>query len=483
VSPAQETLLRGIYGLPLPSSGHLDLWHQCTGRTTYAGQPFGEVTVIAGARSGKDSRILCPAMAYESVFGGHEAHLAKGEQAMIPLVAQDQRGTRVAYGYLRDYLTGSPLLSQMLEEPPLMSELHLTNRITVLSFPCTLRSMRAFSIPAAALDELAFYRLEGQADSDAEIQTSTRRGMLAFPAPRLVKASTPYMKGGVVFEDFRRAWGQDDPDLLVWRAPTALMNPSVTVARLERERRLDPVRFPREYEAEFTDDVASFVSRDTVERCVIPGRHGLPPVAGVAYVAFVDPSGGARDSMTLCIAHSETRSARRIVVVDVLRERPAPFSPEGVVAEFATLCRAYRCAVVTGDRYGGLWPEEQFRKHGVRYEVSDRVKSDLFCDLLPELMAEAVELPDLPVLVTQLAALERRASRGGRESVEKPIGRHDDAANAVAGAVWGIARHSRCSGGGARPIINGRIRTDMSDEEAAAYFDKLDAAQWYFNWR
>ena len=70
VSPAQETLLRGIYGLPLPSADHLDLWHQCTGRETYPAQPFGEVTVIAGARAGKDSRIAAPVVLYEALFGG-----------------------------------------------------------------------------------------------------------------------------------------------------------------------------------------------------------------------------------------------------------------------------------------------------------------------------------------------------------------------------------------------------------------------------
>src|SRR5262249_46729494 len=38
----------------------------------------------------------------------------------------------------------------------------------------------------------------------------------------------PHLRGGVLFEDFKRAWGQDDSDLLVWRTPSALMNPSLT---------------------------------------------------------------------------------------------------------------------------------------------------------------------------------------------------------------------------------------------------------------
>ena len=58
------------------------------------------------------------------------------------------------------------------------------------------------------LGEIGFYRLEGSVDSDAEIQASVRRGMPSFPAPRLVKVSTPYMGSGVLYEDFKRAWTQ-----------------------------------------------------------------------------------------------------------------------------------------------------------------------------------------------------------------------------------------------------------------------------------
>jgi hypothetical protein len=49
--------------------------------------------------------------------------------------------------------------------------------------------------------------------------------MIGFPTTRLVKISTPYMRGGVLYEDFQSSFGQDDPDLLVWRASSRLMNP------------------------------------------------------------------------------------------------------------------------------------------------------------------------------------------------------------------------------------------------------------------
>ena len=218
LSPAQTVLLKSIYGLSL-NKEELELFQQCTGREKYPGHAFGEVTVIAGARAGKDSRIAGPVAVYEAIFGGHEKHLAKGERAIIPIVAQDARATRIAFGYVREYLTRSPLLAGMVEDV-LSTEISLNNRLTISCFPCTSRSLRGWSIPAGVMDELGFYRLEGQADSDGEVQASIRRGMLNFPQPRLVKISTPYMRGGVLYEDFKNGFGKDNSDLLVWKAPS-----------------------------------------------------------------------------------------------------------------------------------------------------------------------------------------------------------------------------------------------------------------------
>lgn len=177
LSPAQEVLLSGIYGLPLTVEQR-DLWKLCTGRDTYTGQPFGEVTVLAGARSGKDSRIAGPIVLYEAFFGGHQERLSKGETAMVPLVAQDARASRIAFAYIRDYLAASPILSSEVEEV-LATEIRLAGRVTIGCFPCTLRSLRGWSMPAGVLDEVAFFRIEGQADSDVEVQASIRRGMLS----------------------------------------------------------------------------------------------------------------------------------------------------------------------------------------------------------------------------------------------------------------------------------------------------------------
>src|SRR2546426_2208760 len=213
ISPAQRTLLKSAYGLPLDDE-EFDLFRACTGRATYPGHAFSEITVVSGARGGKDSRVAAPVVLYEALFGGHERHVAKGETGTIVLVAQDRAATGVAFNYITAYLQRSPVLAAMLDGEPLANSLRLRNGLVIQCFPCTLRSMRGYSVPVSILDELSFFRLEGSADSDAEIQASVRRGMINFANARLIKISTPYMRSGVLFDDFQRGYGVDDPDLL-----------------------------------------------------------------------------------------------------------------------------------------------------------------------------------------------------------------------------------------------------------------------------
>ena len=82
---------------------------------------------------------------------------------------------------------------------------------------------------------------------------------------------------------------------------------------------------------------------------------------------------------------------------------------------------------------------EQFRKHGIVYETAPKPKSDLYRDLLPLVNSKLVDLVDHPKLTSQLASLERRTARGGRDSIDHAPGAHDDIANAVSGVVGAIS--------------------------------------------
>ena len=112
-----------------------------------------------------------------------------------------------------------------------------------------------------------------------------------------------------------------------------------------------------------------------------------------------------------------------------------PFSPEKVAEELAGFFRAYGISTITGDPYGGEWPREQFRKHGIVYVPSERSKSEIYLEALPLLNAGRIELLDHSRLFAQLVSLERRTARGGRDTIDHPPQAKDDIANAVCGAV------------------------------------------------
>ncbi len=159
------------------------------------------------------------------------------------------------------------------------------------------------------------------------------------------------------------------------------------------------------------------------------------------YNAFVDPSGGSADDMTLAICHRENE----VTVLDCVRVVRPPFSPEAAVVEFAQTLQSYGVVSVVGDRYAGEWPRERFAVHGIKYEPSAAPKSDLYRDLLPMLNAGRVELLDHAKLVSQLCQLERRTARSGKDSIDHPQGGHDDVINSVAGALVAAASQRRAA--------------------------------------
>ena len=215
------------------------------------------------------------------------------------------------------------------------------------------------------------------------------------------------------------------------------MNTTVAQEVIDQADADDPAVAAAEYGAEFRRDIEGYVSREALDDATVHGRRELPPIRGVSYRAFVDPSGGTQDSMTLAIGHRDGDRA----ILDALREVHAPFAPEQVVTEFVDLLRPYRVTRIGGDRYAGEWPREVFRKLGVAYQVCETAKSDLYQRLLPSLNSGQVELLDHPRLLAQLSNLERRTARGGRDSIDHPPRAHDDVANAAAGVLVDVLGH------------------------------------------
>jgi hypothetical protein len=439
---AWRAFLAALFGLKMEREA-LRLYAQCTSRSAPPARGgFDEAWVIVGRRGGK-SFTTALVGAYAGAFVDYRPHLAPGERATVLILACDRKQSRVIFRYLRAFFREIPMLARMVQREDSES-LDLTNGVTIEVGTASFRSTRGYTLAAVLADETAFWRSDESANPDTEILAALRPGLVTIPGARLLCIGSPYARRGAMWDAFRRHFGRDDSRVLVWKAPSRVMNPTLPERVVQDAIDRDPLAAAAEYMAEFRTDVESFIARETVEACTGDAAE-LPPAEGVRYAAFVDPSGGSADAMTLAIAHKDAATGR--AVLDAVRVRRPPFSPESVVAEFAMLLKAYRITSVKGDRYAGEWPRERFRVHGVAYEPAERTRSELYLELLPMLNSGSAVLLRNSALLLQLCGLERRTSRAGKDTIDHAPGAHDDLANAVAGALVGLQRPA------ARPSI------------------------------
>ena len=426
---AWRAFLAALFALPMGDDA-LALYRAHTGRQEPPAAVFTEAALVCGRRGGK-SRVLALIAVYLATMRDFAPLLAPGEVATVAILASDRKQARSIFRFVLGMLDAVPsmraTMGRATDEVIPLPDRRVQIEIATASF----RATRGYSYAAVLCDEIAFWRSEESANPDEEILAAIRPGLATIPGSMLLLASSPYSKRGALYKTFRRHFGEDGARVLVWRGSTREMNPGLDPAVIAEAYEDDAVSAAAEYGAEFRNDIAAFVAREVVDAAVVPGRREAMPLPSVRYVAFMDPSGGSADSFTLAIAHRSDE----IAVLDVVREVRPPFSPESTVADFAELLKGYRIASVTGDRYAGEWPREQFRKHGISYELSEKPKSDLYRDLLPLLNSGKAELLDMPRLTQQLAGLERRTARGGRDSIDHAPGGHDDVANAVAGVL------------------------------------------------
>lgn len=180
----------------------------------------------------------------------------------------------------------------------------LTNGVVIEIHAASFRSVRGYSLLAAICDEVSFWRSDESANPDVEIISALRPGLMTVRGSLLLAISSPYSQRGILWDMYKKHRGKDGP-VLVWKAGTSEMNPTVDPDLIAEAYESDPARAAAEFRAEFRSDLQGLVDRAVVEDAVIPGRHELPWVPHTVYKAFCDPSGGSSDSFTLAISHQE----------------------------------------------------------------------------------------------------------------------------------------------------------------------------------
>jgi hypothetical protein len=406
------------------------LFTKLTGREREPLQRVEEFIGIVGRRGGK-SRAVSVLAAYLAGLCNHRKTLVPGERGVVLCIAPDQRQAHITLDYARAAFEVSPLMRQLIAHQT-ADTLSLTTGIDIEVRASSFRRLRGPTFVAVIADESAFFMTDdASSNPDSAILNavrpglSTTRGMMAI-------ISSPYAKRGELWTSFKSNYGPNgDPLILVAQGSSRDFNPSLPQSVVDRALERDRPAASAEYLALFRDDIEGFISTEVAEAAVVPGRYELAHIDGVNYIGFCDPSGGGSDSMTMAVSHVEGDR----IILDCIRERRPPFSPDDVTREFSETFKSYSITTVKGDRYAGSWPAKRFLAHGIEYRTAIPVKSDLYLALLPLLNSGRVELPDHPRLVGQLCALGRRTARSGKDSIDHAPNSRDDLINAACGAI------------------------------------------------
>jgi hypothetical protein len=339
-------------------------------------------------------------------------------------LACDKSQASIILGYIRAGLELFPdLIKSQTNE-----EIHLESGIAIGVKAASLRGTRGYTTCLLICDEASFWRdSETSANPMDEILTAVTPGLL--DGGKLMVVTTPYAKFGTVYQTYRDFYGTDS-DILVWQAPSNIMNPELSEGLIKRL--LVRSKLMRsEFESTFREDISNIFSEIAIDSA--SDHQPGSPNPSLPYVAFIDPSGGSSDSFTLAIAR-QTKDGQ--LLVERVEERVPPFVPTEVVREFSDIMKQFGIRRASSDRYAGCWPVDSFKAHGIMIEPSDLTASEIYLEASALMNSGRIHLPrDDERLKLQLQLLERRTSPGGKDRVDHPVGGHDDRANAAMGAA------------------------------------------------
>jgi hypothetical protein len=390
---------------------------------------------IAGARRlGKGA--VASLIAVHTAMTFDKQHLLRpGERALVLCLATDISQAKIILNYVRALVMGVPMLASMVTRETQIG-FELDNGVDVEVSAANFRGVRGRAIALVILDEVAFFTSDNSANPDTELYRALLPGCATLDG-KIVGISSPYRQTGLLYTKFKDHYGKDSEDILFIKAATRKLNPTINQSVIDKAYLDDPIAAASEWGAEFRNDLAGWLNRETIEAAVDTGVVVRPPnTALYSYCAFVDSSSGVRDSFTLGISHAEGKIAEgHVSVLDCLVEVRAPFDPSVATAQIAAVIKSYGCTSVSGDKYAVGFVTESFAQHGLKYHHSDLTRSEIYMESLPKFNAGRIRLIDSSRCVSQLAGLVRKAAPSGRSIVDHSPGASDDVANAACGAL------------------------------------------------
>jgi hypothetical protein len=376
--------------------------------------------------------------------------LGKGEAALVPIVAPDQRQSRHTLSFVKGLIESKPAVARLLQYESTLDVVRIVrpdgHPVTIEARPATGggKAVRGSSLAGVLMEEAAFFFDEGYEVSDVEIYRAARPRLL--PGGQIVLGTTPWAQTGLVWDLFKDSFGHPRR-AVVARAPTLLMRPSVETERMvKQERETDPDNAEREFDANFlSSDAERFFPESLIEKCLdmsfchIPGEAILKVEAGErvrfggdfafdidssALFGFVE-----RDRFLPCEFGEWRPTARSLV-------------PEQVVAEASAQIRRAGGKLIVADAHYRRSIEEHLTKSSLALVHLTGTPAENFLVVRSLMAQDRVRIPNIPRFLTQLRQVRSSHKPGGQVTIHQPRmkgGGHGDIVSAFVAALAGVS--------------------------------------------
>ena len=223
------------------------------------------------------------------------------------------------------------------------------------SAPRRLGPTRGYTFAAVLADEVAFWRSdESSANPDTEIMRALRPGLATIPGAMLLMASSPYAKRGELYNAYRRHYGKDDAKVLVWKAATLAMHPSLDKRIVDEAYENDPEAARAEYGGRVSRRSGRLRHPRGDRRGDHVGPYRAAAGAGRRLQRLLRSLGRGAGRHDLA---SAILSRGGVCVLDAAARGAAAVHPDEAIEACVALLRRYGVAKITGDKYAGEWPQ------------------------------------------------------------------------------------------------------------------------------
>lgn len=250
--------------------------------------------------------------------------LRKNETFRIVTVANSEDQAKIAFNMIVQLMEDSPF-SHLIAKKLALS-LTLVNDVEIMAVPASARASRGAAIPLMLLDELAFAVGGSDVNAGGEaIYKALSPSMAQFGEyGKLMALSSPGLRQGIFWSLYEqscavRADGvKEYPNMFGARRATWEVNPRISQAFLDAERKRDPEMFNVEYGAQFIENAQGLVDSRIIDDSVSYLRvFGKPSDTYYGqYYLSLDPAKGNRDDYTACLMHFEGRN----LIIDLWHE-------------------------------------------------------------------------------------------------------------------------------------------------------------------